>query len=160
MKQEVVKAVSAELQQYADRGIFQNFSQFVAGGGNTVSYRFNWLAESPFVLALKPNSQELELKELLPGVPFRSDMDRAFRQFLIQRSAASVPAHRRLDADRFAISCRNRQQKLSVILGFNAEDAGAAAKAAVNLLHEIFNNFLLEGPYQNYMVEFFNVPEE
>ena len=160
MMQEVVKAVSAELQQYADRGIFQNFSQVAAGGGNKVNYRFNWLADSAFVLALKPDRQELELKDVLPAVPFRSDMDRAFRQFLILRSAASVPAHRRLDADRFGISCRNRQQKLSVILSFKAEDAGAAAKTAVNLLHEIFNNFLLEGPYQNYMVEFFNVPEE
>ena len=90
MIQEVVKAVSAELQQYADRGIFQNFSQVAAGSGNTVNYRFNWLAESPFVLALHPHSQQLELKDVLPAVPFRSDMDRAFRQFLILRSAASL----------------------------------------------------------------------
>ena len=39
-------------------------------------------------------------------------------------------------------------------------DAGDATKTAVNLFHEIFNNFLAEGPYQNYMVEVFNEPEE
>jgi hypothetical protein len=39
-------------------------------------------------------------------------------------------------------------------------DSSGVAKIVINLLHEIFNNFLMEGPYQNYMVEVFNVPEE
>jgi len=39
-------------------------------------------------------------------------------------------------------------------------DSSGVAKTAINLLHENFNNFLMEGPYQNYMVEVFNVPEE
>ena len=51
-------------------------------------------------------------------------------------------------------------KKRSVIIGFNQVDAGGGAKNAINLLHEIFNNFLMEGPYQNYMLEVFNVPEE
>jgi len=47
-----------------------------------------------------------------------------------------------------------------VSIGFLRDDAHLAVKASVNLLHEIFNNFLVEGPYQNYMVEVFNLPEE
>ena len=39
-------------------------------------------------------------------------------------------------------------------------DSSGVAKNVINLLHEIFNNFLMEGPYQNSMVEVFNVPEE
>ncbi len=39
-------------------------------------------------------------------------------------------------------------------------DSSGVAKNVINLLHENFNNFLMEGPYQNYMVEVFNVPEE
>jgi len=39
-------------------------------------------------------------------------------------------------------------------------DSAGVAKTAINLLHGNFNNFLMEGPYQNYMVEVFNVPEE
>ena len=38
-------------------------------------------------------------------------------------------------------------------------DSAGVAKTAINLLHGNFNNFLMEGPYQNYMVEVFNVPE-
>lgn len=158
--QEVVNAVSAELQNYADRGIFQNFSRSAISSGGVVNYRFDWLAQSPFYLSLRSDKPELVLKDVLPAVPFPSEMDKEFRSFLTQRCDASIPEHRRLDGERFDIACRNRQQKLSVIIGFNSADAGAAASTAVNLLHEIFNNFLQEGPYQNYMVEVFNVPEE
>ncbi len=158
--QEIVKAVSSELQNYADRGIFQNFSQVPSSKGGIVDFRFSWLADSPFHLKLNSSKPELELKDVLPAVPFRSDMDKAFRTFLRQRSDVSIPPHRRLDVERFAFNCRNRQQNLSVIIGFRPGDAGDATKTAVNLFHEIFNNFLAEGPYQNYMVEVFNEPEE
>lgn len=158
--QEIVKAVSDELQSYADRGIFRNFSLVPSTRDGSVDFRFKWLADSPFHLRLNSSKPELELKDVLPAVPFRSDMDKAFRAFLSQRSDASIPSHRRLDVERFAFNCRNRQQNLSVIIGFRPGDAGDATKTAVNLLHEIFNNFLAEGPYQNYMVEVFKVPEE
>ena len=156
----VAEAVKTELQSYADRGIFSNFAVSESTRGEELEFRFNWLTEAPFLLRLKPRKQELELKDILPSVPFRSSMDQAFRKFLRARSDESVPAHRRMDDSRFSFSCQNRKQKLSILIGFNNEDAGAAARTAVNLLHEVFNNFLMEGPYQNYMVEVFNVPEE
>lgn len=158
--QETVKAVSAELQNYADRGIFQNFSLVEQASNGSVKYRFHWLAEMPFNLTLYAQKSKIEIRDILPAVPFRSEMDKEFRIFLQQRSAESVPLHRRLDDQRFTFSCKNRQEKLSITIGFQVGDGGEAAKTAVNLLHEIFNNFLLEGPYQNYMVEFFNVSEE
>jgi hypothetical protein len=158
--QEVAAAVRAELQNYADRGIFQNFSVIESNSGSSVEYRFHWLAESPFRLKLNADKSELELKDVLPAVPYRSAMDRAFRDFLLARCDDSIPAHRRLDGERFNFTVRNRQQNLSVTIGFDPADSTVAAKTAVNLLHEIFNNFLQEGPYQNYMVEEFNVPEE
>ncbi|HJO12472.1 MAG: hypothetical protein QGG67_20525 [Gammaproteobacteria bacterium] len=157
--QELAKAVRTELQGYADRGIFQKFAVRDAGGG-VVEFCFNWLAEAPFYLRLNTNKPELELKDVLPSVPFRSEMDKALRKFIVSRSDEALPDHRRLDASRFDFTCRNRQGKLSIRIGFAPHDGPAAAKTAINLLHEIFNNFLLEGPYQNYMVEVFNVPEE
>ena len=46
--QEVFSAVKSELQSYADRGIFQNFSVAEGGAGNAAEFRFNWLSETPF----------------------------------------------------------------------------------------------------------------
>ena len=151
--------VKSELQAYSDRGIFQKFSAREPNGSNA-EFRFNWLAEKPFQLRLNTEKCELELKDVLPAVPYRSEMDRAFREFLIKRSDDSIPSHRRLDSERFSFQCKNRSKNLSIKIGFDSGDAGEAAKTSVNLLHEIFNNFLMEGPYQNYMVEVFNVPEE
>lgn len=157
--QELNGAVRTELQSYADRGVFRNFI-VSNSGGSTVDFYFNWLAEVPFHLRLNTNKAELELKDVLPSIPFRSEMDTALRNFITARCDESLPDHRRLDASRFNFTCRNRQQNLSIKIGFDPIDAGDAAKTAINLLHEIFNNFLLEGPYQNYMVEVFNIPEE
>ncbi len=158
--QDIVGAVKAELQGYADRGVFRNFSISESTTGKAVEFRFQWLAESAFILKLNSEKPELQLRNVLPAVPFPSEMDTAFRNFLIQRCDESIPAHRRLDGGRFSFVCRNRQQMLSVVIGFAPEDAAAAANSSIKLLHEIFNNFLHEGPYQNYMVEVFNVSEE
>ena len=157
----IVSAVTNELRSYADRGIFSNFSVRPSGAGaGLVHYRFHWLTDSSFHIKLNPARRVLELQELLPAVPFRSQMDKAFRQFLTGRAANSVPEHRRLDDQRFQFKCSNRQQKLSVAITFAPGDAAGATRSAVNLIHEVFNNFLQDGPYQNYMVEVFNVAEE
>ena len=156
---EILDAVRSELQIYASRGIFQNFSVSNSGSKN-FKFKFDWLSKNPFSLRLNTEKCQIELQDVLPAVHFRSDMDKAFREFLGSRSALSVPSHRRLDENRFAIQVKNRRQNLSVIVNFSKKDAAKAAKVSVNLLHEIFNNFLVEGPYQNYMVEVFNEPEE
>ena len=156
---EISDLVRSELQTYASRGIFQNFSVSNSGSKN-LKFKFNWLSKKPFSLRLNTEKCQIELQDVLPAVHFRSDMDKAFREFLGSRSGLSVPSHRRLDENRFAIHVKNRHQNLSVIVNFSKEDATKAAKISINLLHEIFNNFLAEGPYQNYMVEVFNEPEE
>lgn len=155
----VFTAVKSELQNYADRGIFQNFSVRDPSAGRA-EFKFSWLAENPFQINLNLNKSELEVRDVLPAVPYRSDMDKALREFLSSRCDKSIPEHRRLDGDRFSFQCKNRADTVSIVIGFNSDDAGDAAKTSINMLHEIFNNFLMEGPYQNYMVEVFNVPEE
>ena len=156
---EISDLVRSELQIYASRGIFQNFSVSNSGSKN-FKFKFDWLSKNTFSLRLNTEKCQIELQDVLPAVHFRSDMDKAFREFLGSRSALSVPSHRRLNENRFAIQVKNRRQNLSVIVNFSKKDAAKAAKVSVNLLHEIFNNFLVEGPYQNYMVEVFNEPEE
>ena len=158
--QDEFAAVKTALQNYADRGLFRNFSVANASHTNTAEFRFDWLTQTSFHLKLNVEKHQLVLQDILPCVPFRSDMDKAYRKFLVQRCDEALPAHRRLDGERFSFQCRNRKEKLSVSINFQPADAAAATKTALNLLHETFNNFLMEGPYQNYMVEVFNAPEE
>ena len=149
----------SELQTYADRGIFQNLS--CNNLGNNVSeFKFHWMTDKQFSLRLNLVKHQLELRNILPSVPYRSDMDNAFREFLLSRCAEEIPVHRRLDGKRLTIKAKNKNGDVSVLIGFSEIDSRLAAKTSINLLHEIFNNFLVEGPYQNYMVEVFNLPEE
>ena len=160
-----ISNVQATLEDYAHRGVFQKFSVATADRGKAkqeqqVSFNFRWLCEDNFRVILNPTKNTLELHEVLPAAPFRSEIDQAFRDFLKQRTDKSIPEHRRLDDQRFSFKCSNKNQKLSIRINFNSGDEQAAAKTAVNLYHEIFNHFLMDGPYQNYMIEHFGISEE
>ena len=149
----------SELQTYADRGIFQNLS--CNNIENKVSeFKFHWMTDKQFSMRLNVIKHQLELRNILLSVRYRSDMDNAFRRFLLARCAEEVPNHRRIDGKRLSIKARNKNSDVSVSIGFSESDSRLAVKTSINLLHEIFNNFLVEGPYQNYMVEMFNLPEE
>ncbi len=149
----------SELQIYADRGIFQNLS--CNNLGDKISeFKFHWMTDRQFLLRLNVIKHELELRNILPSVPYRSDMDNAFRGFLLSRCSEEIPVHRRLDDKRLTIKAKNKNGDVSVLIGFSEIDSCLAVKTSINLLHEIFNNFLVEGPYQNYMIEVFNLPEE
>lgn len=152
--------IKTVFQDYADRGVFSNFSVLESNSKKPTQFVFNWLAETPFQIKHHSGRNELEIHRILPRVSYRSPMDKAFREFLQQRCADSVPEHRRLDDKKYRFSCRNRGGDLSVTLGYDRGDECDAAATSIRLLHEIFNNFLMEGPYQNYMVEVFNLPEE
>lgn len=158
--QDLVLVVTAELQRYADKGTFTNFGIIENTSAKSVEFKFHWLAQRPFSLILKPEKKQLVLNELLPAVPYRSEMDTAFREFIVQRCSPDIPAHRRLDDKKLSFRCQNQSQNLSVTIDFKPKDTVLAATTAVNLIHEVFNNFLIEGPYQNYMVEVFHVSEE
>ena len=155
----VFDVFKSELQTYADRGIFQNLS--CNNIENKVSeFKLHWMTDKQFTLRLNVVKHQLELRNILPSVPYRSDMDNAFREFLLSRCAEEIPVHRRLDGKRLTIKAKNKNGDVSVLIGFSEFDSRLAVKTSINLLHEIFNNFLVEGPYQNYMVEVFNLPEE
>lgn len=158
--QDLVNAVTAELQRYANKGTFSNFGIVENTSAKSVEYKFHWLSQRPFTLVLKPSKKQLVLSELLPAVDYRSDMDKAFREFIVERCDPELPAHRRLNDKKLSFSCQNHAQNLSVAIDFKVKDAVLATQTAINLIHEVFNNFLIEGPYQNYMVEVFHVPEE
>jgi hypothetical protein len=169
MATDVTRTASSEaaraLREYADRGVFRGFSHAPGPGGRDL-LRFRWLAGSAFRVRLDPAKRSLTFLELLPNVPHRSAMDRAFREFVRERSSDALPDHRRIDPRRVALSCTNRGGNLSVALALRRrgatrerEDWAYAARKGVSLVNEIFQGFL-RGPYYEYMVQNFGEPEE
>lgn len=168
MAPERKRAASTEaaraLREYADRGVFRGFSHDADSVGRD-ELRFRWLAGSTFRVRVDPESRRLTFLELLPNVPHRSAMDRAFREFVRGRSSENLPEHRRIDSRRVAVSCTNRGGRVSVALALRRrgakerEDWAYAARKGVSLVNEIFQGFL-RGPYYEYMVQNFGEPEE
>ena len=146
------------LREYADRGIFRGFGTSVDRKGN-LECRFLWHAPEPHRLRFELGRSALVFVDLLPAVPYPSDMDRALRAFVAGRSGEELPAHRRIDPAKASCRCRNRAGKVSIEVRCLDGDFEYAANKAVKLVNEVFLNFLA-GPYDGYMIEHFGAPEE
>ncbi|MDE2851354.1 MAG: hypothetical protein OXP74_12190 [Acidobacteriota bacterium] len=146
------------LREYADRGIFRGFGASEDRNGS-LECRFLWHAPEPHRLRFDPGWNELVFVDLLPEVPYPSEMDRELRRFVAGRSSDGLPAHRRIDPAKVSCRCRNRGGKVSIEVRCLDGDVEYAASKAVKLVNEIFLNFLA-GPYDGYMIEHFGAPEE
>lgn len=148
------RAVSA----YAERGLLRGFGSRATAAGR-IEFRFRWLTELPCLLVFDPSASSLTFHDLLPGVPYPSAMDRELRRFVEARSDAGRPAHRRIEADRLQIRCRNRHGSVSLIATSHDRDWSYAVAKTFSLVNEIFLGFL-SGPWEEYMVGTFHTPEE
>jgi hypothetical protein len=136
------------------------------GRGGRDEVEFRWLAGSTFRVRLDPVARTLTFLDLLPNVPHRSAMDRAFRAFVRERSSEQLPEHRRIDPRRVGVLCANSAGRISVVLALRRrgaarerEDWAYAARRGVSLMNEVFHGFL-RGPYYAYLVENFGESEE
>ena len=152
------ETVLKSLRSYADKGIFRGFGPRVDRSGN-LECRFLWHAPERHRLRFEPGRSTLVFVDLLPEVPYPSDMDRALRAFVAGRSGEELPAHRRIDPKKANCRCRNRKGKISIEIRCLDGDFEYTANKAVKLVNEVFLNFLA-GPYDGYMIEHFGAPEE
>ena len=150
--------VEALLRTRANRGVFRSFAATPARGGKR-RFTFVWLNERPLQLLVDPKNAVLEFRDLLPNAPAKSPLYRDLRRFLQGRMSEDLPAHRRIDAERLAPSCRNRAGSVSVLLHSVDGDLEYAVGRGLKLVNEIFLGFL-RGPYYEYMVANFNEPED
>ena len=74
-------------------------------------------------MRLDPRSRRLTFGDLLPNVPHRSAMDRAFRAWVRERASDGLPEHRRIDPRRVTVACTNRGGSVSVALALRRRGA-------------------------------------
>src|SRR6201987_1507422 len=87
---EELDAVDAVLNNYASRGVFQDYRMKRQKNG-TGEYNFGWLYGQPFTLTCDLRRQRLLLIDLLPGVQRESLMHKQIKAFLKGRAAVEVP---------------------------------------------------------------------
>ena len=154
---DVTGVVRSALEDYARRGVLSGFEEVAGRGGKTI-FRFVWLHDRHMELTLEPSKKALRFDRFLPGVkpgtPFARDLKRLFEKL----RSNEMPDYRRVDPARAALSCSNRRDYLSIAIAVKKNDYQYAINRMVNVAHELF--VYLRSDWPEYLVEYFNEPEE
>ena len=151
--------VQRTLASYAKRGIFRAWGDRPSDRERS-SFSFRWHADATFQLVYDPSRRELTFCDLLPHVGSRSPMYRELKQFLQGRTSLTVPEHRRVDPGKVGITLKSRKGMVSLVVSLKDRHLEYGVRKAVNLVHELFVDFLRHPLYFPYMVEHFNVDPE
>lgn len=151
--------VRATLQAYADRGAFRSFSDGAPRAGKT-RFRFTWYRDLSFAVAFDESSRTLTFERLLPAVPARSAMLRDLRAFIADRESRAVPEHRRIDRRKVRITAEARRGAASLQCRLAEAHVEYGVRKAVNIVHEIFTDFLSDGRFIAYQVEHLRLDPE
>lgn len=112
-----------------------------------------WHYDRSFDLLLDVPNKTLRFPALLPGVPARSPMYRALQAFVKDRQSPDVPEHRRVDPAKARVALANQKRSVSLTFTLKDSDFEYAARKIIQVVHEIFLVFLVDGPYFDYTVE-------
>ena len=151
-KNSPVALVSRILEEYAAKAVFRGFSAHPKAGGKA-AYKMVWHFDRPFELLLDVPEKTLRFPAVLPGVPSRSAMYRELRAFLKERHSPEVPEHRRVNPGKARVTLSNKIGVVSLTLRSKDGDFDYATRKIIQIVHEIFMVFLVDGPYYEYMVE-------
>jgi hypothetical protein len=136
--------VAAILQGYADKAVFRGYNKGQPKSGRVV-HKVLWHREQVFELVMDTRRKTMHMPLLLPQVPARSEMYKAFQAFLRSFTDPAVPEHRRIDPRKARVSCANRRGTVSLTMTVRGGEYEYAARKIVQLVHEVFLIFLL--PY-------------
>ncbi|MEO8028486.1 MAG: hypothetical protein ABI823_18540, partial [Bryobacteraceae bacterium] len=151
-------AVEAQLEAYAERGVFRSFSRTSLKAG-IAEFRFFWLLNLPFRMTFDSKRGVLAFPKLLPKVPAASELNTALKEFVENCSAEDRPEHRRLDPLRLRTRCSNRAGSATLTIECLDGDFETAVKKAILLVNEVFLSFL-NVRHPEYMIETFRLPDE
>lgn len=149
--------VRSALEDYAKRSVFSRFEE-VAGQEGTTIFRFVWLHDRHMELTLDPAKKALRFDRFLPGVKPGTLLARDLKRLLEKLRSDEMPEYRRVDPARAALSCANRGDYLSIAMTVKTDDYQYAINRMVNVAHELF--VYLRADWPEYLVEYFNEPEE
>ena len=150
--------VKTVLSSYAERGVFRSFSQ-VASENGKAEFHFHWLWNLPFHVAFDPANATLSFRKLLPGIKRGSQLESELKEFIDGFSDGTRVEHRGVDRSRVAIRYANQRGTVSLSFRMAGNDCEYGVRKAVNVVNEIFLEFL-NARYPEYMAAKFKLPEE
>lgn len=157
-KTNTIARVGDVLEEYAQRGVFRSFARGPVNKG-VASYRMLWHHDRVYELAFDPAKNILRFTGLLPDVPTDAPMYKALRAFIRKRQSEQMPEHRRIDPEKAQVRTYNRGGAVTLTIQAKDSDLEYTTRKLINLVHEIFLDFLHTGHYE-YLVESFGLNED
>lgn len=151
-----VEAVAETLENYARRGVFRGFSRGHAAK-DKAAFRMVWHRDRVFDFIFDFHRNTMRFPIVLPNLPADSAMYLELKRFIKSRQSGAVPDHRRIDSRKAQVRSYNRGGNVSVALSVVDGDFEYCTRKLINLVHEIFMVFLVDGSYYEYMVETFDL---
>lgn len=152
----VASEVGDLLEYYAGRGVFSSFSRNSERAGSA-RFLLRWHRDQVFQWDWNASKQTLRIACVLPAVPARSSMYRSLKSWLRARQDDDLPAHRRCDKNKVAVKTYNRRGNVALTLHVLDGDVDYAVKKLVNLVNEIYLDFLSDGLYFDWVVDTFEL---
>lgn len=153
----MVNEVSAVLQSYAGRGVFQELRRQPMRSDRT-AFHFGWLYDQPYTLVCDATRKKLVLTDLFPGVARNSAMYQELKSFLKSRSQADITEHRRLDPSKSRVAALLRGGAVSLEVAVIDTDYRYACTKLIHLAHESF--LYLSEYWSDYLHHYFQLDME
>jgi hypothetical protein len=147
-----IAVVTGVLEGYAEKAVFRGFSAHPGVKGQA-TYRMVWHHDRPFEMVLDAGAKTLQFPEVLPGVPARSPMYHELQGFIRERQSGEMPEHRSVNPRKARLALANKRGIVSVRAIVKDGDFDYATRKIIQMVHEIFLIFLVDGSYYEYMVE-------
>ncbi len=150
------EVVRQTLESYAKRGIFRAYGGQPSEGEQS-RFSFRWHMDATFHVVYGPSRRELLFSDVLPKIASRSRMYRALRVYVEAHTSPTLPEHRRIDPRKARVTVTNRDGMISFIVALKDAHLEYGVRKAVNLIHELFVDFLRNPLYFDYLVEHFQL---
>jgi hypothetical protein len=149
-----IQLVGKILEGYAQKAVFRGFSHAGVRAG-VATFRFQWHKNQMFDLVFDPKKRSLRFPVILPKVP--RPMYDDLKRYIAGRQSEGVIEHRRVDPKKVRLSCAYRSGKVGLLAVSRDGDLEYATRKLINLVHEIFHDFLGDGLYYEYVIETFEI---
>jgi hypothetical protein len=121
------------------RGVFRA-TPLKARTGDLAAWRLTWFGGHQ--MSVQVAAGMVRVDDVLPSLPAQSKLYRDLRAWLKAQQAEDLPAHRRLDPQRFALAVRNSGGHIRLSLGSGQEALPALTNRAVQLVNALYHDFL------------------
>jgi hypothetical protein len=117
-----------------------------------------WHKDRFYDLIFDVPKHSLRFPVVLPKAPRAMYDD--FKKFVASRQSAEMLEHRRIDPIKVRISCSLKNGDISLLFTSKDNDLEYATQKLINLMHEVFMDFLRDGLYYEYMIETFDIDRD